>query len=129
MAKLLGVELECKEADFQVKMDKPEPDYAELVAATLHNTRIDPEDTLGCAQDVVANAAPGADAQLPAIVEADDKEVIYEIIFNLPDVELGDHVVSLDPPDPANALADVPVHGAVAATMVADINPKAEGRQ
>jgi hypothetical protein len=74
LAKLPGVKLESEEADFQVVMDKPEPNFAKLVAAALDNAWIDPDNRLRCAQDVVANAAPGADALLLAIVEADDKQ-------------------------------------------------------
>jgi hypothetical protein len=107
--------------------NKPEPNFAELAAMALGNTGIDPDDRLQCTQDVVANAAPAADAQLPAITEADDKEVIYEITFNLPDVGLGDHVVPLDTPIPTNTPADIPVHVDVAAAIVADINPGEEG--
>ncbi len=120
------MELESEEADFQVVMDKPEPNFAKLAAAALDNARIGPDYRL---QHMVANAVLGADAPLPAIVEADDKEVIYEMMFDHPDVGLGDHMVPLEPPVLTDAPRVVPVHKVAAAAMVADINPKAKGRQ
>jgi hypothetical protein len=128
-AKLTGVDLESEEADVQVVTDKPEPDFAELAVTALDNAGVDPANILQFAQDVVANTAPAAVAQLPAIVEANDKEVMYKIMFDLPDVGLGDHVVPPDAAIPANALVDVPVHAAAAAAIVADMVPKAKRRQ
>jgi hypothetical protein len=121
LAKLPGVELESEEADFQVVLDEPEPAFAELAAGALDNAGIDPNNRLQCAQDVVVNAALGADAQLLAVVEANDKEVVYEITFDLPDAGLGDHMIPPDPPVPADAPADVDIHGAMAAVIVADM--------
>jgi hypothetical protein len=63
------------------------------------------------------------------IVEADDKEVVYEITSNLPDAGLGDHVAPLDAPILANAPADVPVLMDMTAAIVADVNPKEEGQR
>ncbi len=78
---------------------------------------------------MVGNAAPAADAQLPEIVEANDEEVVYEIMFDLPDAGLKDDVVPPDVPIPADAPADIPVHVAMAAAIVADVVPEVEGQQ
>jgi hypothetical protein len=65
-AKLPGVELESEEVDFQVMTNKPQPNFAKLVATALDNAGIDPDNRLQRTQDVVVNVAPVADVQLPA---------------------------------------------------------------
>jgi hypothetical protein len=85
LAELPGVELESEKAIFQVMMDKPEPNFAELAATALDNAGLDPDNRLQHTQDVLANAVQAEDAQIPAIVEANHEEVVYEIMFDLPD--------------------------------------------
>jgi hypothetical protein len=81
-AKLPGVVLEDNIDDDQVVTDELEPDFAKLAAAALKNGGINPQDQL-CAAQQVADATPG-----PAVIKADQDEIVYKITFDLPDAGL-----------------------------------------
>ncbi len=83
---LPGVELEAEERDFTPVSDEPEADFRELVAAVHHNAGIGTEERLRTAQEAASNA-PGGVHQ-PAVVEADEDKIVYEITFDLPDAGL-----------------------------------------
>jgi hypothetical protein len=85
-AKLPGVELEAEERDFTPVSDEPEADFRELAAAALHNTGIDMEEQLRAAQEAASDAS--VDAHQPAVVEADEDKIVYEITFDLPNAGL-----------------------------------------
>ena len=86
-----GVELESEEADFSAVTDDPEPDFEQLAAAALDNAGINPQDRLHAAQaaHTAAEAAQAAAAAAfehwrPALVEANQDKIMYEIVFDLP---------------------------------------------
>ncbi len=108
LAKLPGVELECELADDQVVTDEPEPNFAELVVAALKNVGIDPHDRLQSVQAAAAAARP----QEPALIEANDDKIVYEIILDLPDA-------GLIQPDPSH---NDGAHVAPAAHIVNDVH-------
>ena len=78
-AELPGVELESEERDFQTVTDKPEPDFRDLAGAALHNAGIDANEMIRNAQGEHAQA-PG-----PALIDANEDEIVYELTFDLPD--------------------------------------------
>jgi hypothetical protein len=81
-AELPGVELESEEQDFQTVMDEPEPDFRNLAGAALHNAGID-------TNEMVRNAQGGhAQAQGPALIDANEDKIVYKLTFNLPDASL-----------------------------------------
>jgi hypothetical protein len=95
-----GVELKSEEADYTAVTDEPEPDFEQLAATALDNAGIDPQDCLCSAQAVAATAPLRAG---PALVEANDDKIVYEITFDLPDAGLaGGNVIQDDTlPPPA----------------------------
>ena len=93
---LPGVELEYEEPDFEVVMDKPEPDFCKLAAAALNNAGIDLVNRLCAARDVAV--AKAATRSKPTLVEANNDKIMYEITFDLPNAGLG--VVPPDAPPP-----------------------------
>jgi len=103
-----GVEIESEEADFSAVTDDPEPDFEQLAAAALDNAGINPQDRLHAAQaaHTAAEAARAAAAAAfehrgPALVEANQDEIVYEITFDLPDAGLiGGNAVTVHPPAP-----------------------------
>ncbi len=101
------MELECELADDQVVTDEPEPDFAELAAAALENAGIDPHDRSQSAQ-----ATAAARPQEPALIEAKDDKIVYEIILDLPDA-------GLIQPNPSH---DDGAHAAPTAHIVNDVH-------
>ncbi len=83
-AELPGVELEAEECDYQTITDEPEPDFRDLVGATLHNAGIDANAIIRNAQGDNVPQARG-----PALIKADEDEIVYELTFELPDAGLG----------------------------------------
>ena len=81
-AELPGVLLEDEDADLQVVTDEPEPDFAEQATAALHNVGIDTSDCLQAAQQATL-PHPG-----PALIEANDDKIVYEITFDMPNAGL-----------------------------------------
>ena len=113
--------LECDEDDeaFEVVTDEPEPDFEDLAAAALDNANIDTGGRLraarAAAEAPAQNAAADAPAQNgPRIIESQaPDEIVYDIIFDLPDaglipgappdfdVELTEDPAPAPPPGPA----------------------------
>jgi hypothetical protein len=85
-AKLPGVELEEEERDYRTVMDD-EPDFRHQADAALQNAGIDAAEMIRRAQ------GDEHKRQGPALVEADEDEIVYEITFDPPDAGLA-------PPDP-----------------------------
>ncbi len=105
-AELPGVLLEDKDINLQVVTDDPEPDFAELAAAALDNAGINAQDRLQAAQQ---RPEP---TNGPALIEADNDKIVYEITFNLPNAGLGGtNVVPADhSAPPGGSAADPNVH-------------------
>jgi hypothetical protein len=100
-----GVELESEEADYAAVTDEPEPDFEQLATTTLDNAGINPQDCLCAAQAAAAAASLRAE---PALVEANEDKIVYEITFNLPDAGLTDgNVIQDDTPPPPAAGASI----------------------
>ncbi len=96
-AKLPGVDLEEKEFDFVPVTDKLTANFWDLATVALHNAGINADDRLQAARK--AAAAVGIEqAQEPAVVEADEEEIVYEATFDLPDVGLIPHNANLHNP-------------------------------
>ena len=64
--------------DRAVVFDEPEPDFAELAAAALDNARINANERIQAAAQRASMTAG------PALIEADDSEIVYEITFDMP---------------------------------------------
>jgi hypothetical protein len=79
------VELECEEADFNAITEEEEPDFRALAAAARDNAGIIPDVRIRAANN---NISVNAKPQGPAIVEADQDKIVYEITFDLPDAGL-----------------------------------------
>ncbi len=95
-AELPGVKLELEEMDeAPTIMEDPTPSFKDLTAHVLDNAGINHEDMLQAAHnraehEHVTNLGP-------AIIDANEDKILYEITFNLPDTGLhGDNAV---PPD------------------------------
>ena len=106
-AELPGVLLESEDnEDFQVVTDEPSPDFEDLAAMALDNAGIIPADHLRRANLAAEQALDRkAHARRPALVEADEDEVVYKLTFDLPDAGLG-NLVPPEPPAPAAAGGD-----------------------
>ncbi len=91
-AKLPEVELESEEEDFQVDMDEPAPDFVNHAAMALENVGINPNERIHQTHETAADGAPGS--RLPAIIKANEDEVMYKITFDLPDLLPKDDVPS-----------------------------------
>ncbi len=79
------MELEREEADFNTITEEEEPDFRALAAAALDNYGINLDVQIRAANNNIGvNAEPWG----PAIVEADQDEIVYEITFDLPDAGL-----------------------------------------
>ena len=63
-------------------MDEPEPDFQDLAGDALYNAGINADEALRRAN--LGNTPPA-----PAVVEAEDDELVYEITLDLPDAGLG----------------------------------------
>ncbi len=101
-AELPGVPLEEEVVDHQAVMDEDEPNFRVLTARALDNANINPAAYLWAARTAEAQpVAPG-----PALIDADEDEIIYKLTFDLPDAGLappiapdGVAVVPHDAPD------------------------------
>jgi hypothetical protein len=80
-----GVELERKEAKFTAITNEDKSDFWALAAAALNNAGIDPNVRIRAASNHIDN---NANQQGPALVEASQDEIVYEIFFDLPDAGL-----------------------------------------
>ncbi len=83
-AELPGVELEAEERDYQTITDEPELDFRDLAGAALHNAGID---TNAIIWNTHGDDVP--QAREPALIKADEDEIMYELTFELPDARLG----------------------------------------
>jgi hypothetical protein len=81
-AELPGVELKAKEKDFTPVSDELEAYFRKLAAAALHNAGTDTQEQLRAAQEAASDAP--VDVHRPAVIEADEDEIVYEITFDLP---------------------------------------------
>ena len=105
-AELPGVALEEQERKFQTITEEPEPEFRDFADAALHNAGID-------ADDALRRANLGAARNGPAIIDAEDDEIVYELTFDLPDAGLqpmtGDAAVVLGDNRNDNTAAVIPV--------------------
>ena len=81
-AELPGVELESEERDYQMITDEPVPDFRDLSRAVLHNAGVDANKMIWNAQGEHVHVTG------PALIEADEDEIVYELTFDLPDAGL-----------------------------------------
>ncbi len=99
-------QLDSEEGKFKAGTEEPQQDFETLAAAALDNARIDPHDHLRdarAAQEAGGNLTNPAG---PAVVQADGDEIVYKIIFNLPDAGLA----KPNPPMDVNQqLGDAPI--------------------
>ena len=105
--------LEDEDINLQVVTDDPEPNFAELAAAALDNAGINTQD---CLQAVQQGLGP---TNGPALIEADNDEIVYEITFDLPNAGLGGaNVVPADHgAPPGGPAADANVHNLATETV------------
>ncbi len=87
-AELPGVELEEDKGAYQTVTNKPEEKFRDMAAVALNNTGIDPDARLCPAYQIAEDAREHNGARGPAVVEANDNEIVYEVTFDLPDVDL-----------------------------------------
>ena len=74
-AELPGVELEEDEHKYQTETDKPKADFCDLADTVLHNAGINADNML---RKVQARVAAEMEQQGPALVEADEVEIVYK---------------------------------------------------
>jgi hypothetical protein len=87
-AKLPGVPLEVEVVDHRAVTDEDEPDFRVLVARALDNANINPAAHLRATRAAEAQpVTPG-----PTLIDADEDEIIYELMFDLPDAGLVPHI-------------------------------------
>ena len=79
-AELPGVALEEHEQDFQPVTDETPADFRDLAGDALYNAGINPDEALRRANLV--------NETQPAVIEADNDELVYELTFDLPDAGL-----------------------------------------
>ena len=105
-AELPGAALEKQECELQTIMEEPEPEFRDFAEAALHNAGIDADEALWRAH--LGTARDG-----PAIIDAKDNEIVYQLTFNLPDTGLqpadGDAAVVLGDDRNNNTAAVIPV--------------------
>jgi hypothetical protein len=105
-AELPGVALEEQEREFQTITEEPEPEFQDFAEAALHNAGID-------ADEALRRAHLGTALDGPAIIDAEDDKIVYELTFDLPDAGLppadGDAAVVLGDDRNDNTAAVIPV--------------------
>jgi hypothetical protein len=84
---LPGVVMEDKMDDTAAVVEDDEPDFRDLAAITLNNAGINPQKQLGAAQTTAAALIPFP-AGGPAIIDAKEDEIVYELTFDFPDTGL-----------------------------------------
>jgi hypothetical protein len=92
--------------------DEPEADFRELAAAALHNAGINMEERLQAAREAASDAP--VDVHQPAVVEANEDKIVYEITFDLPNAGL---------PGEGQSQLQVPLGNNWDNTMIAPIVP------
>jgi hypothetical protein len=85
---LPGVELDEDKGAYQTVTNKPEDKLRDMAAVALNNMGINPNARLRAARQIAKDARERDGARGPAIVEADDNEIVNEITFDLPDAGL-----------------------------------------
>jgi hypothetical protein len=118
-AELPGVPLEVEVVDHWAVMDKDEPNFRVIAARALDNANIDPAAHLQAAH--VAEAQPVAPG--PALIDADEDEIIYELMFDLPDAWLAPPIA---PDGIAMVLHDAPNVHAFEPNPAEDTKPAIE---
>ena len=118
-SELPGVTLEDEDVDEAVVSDEPEPDFAELAAAALDNAGINANQRIQAAAQR-ANTGSG-----PAVIEAEDDEIVYEITFEMPDDGLmGDGAAVADIAVPVNDTVQELAHKTVDILTDTDDTPR-----
>jgi hypothetical protein len=88
-AELPGMPQEEEVVEHRAVMDEDEPNFRVLVARALDSTNIDPAAHLQAARAAEAQPVrPG-----PALIDADEDKIIYELMFDHPDVGLATHIL------------------------------------
>ncbi len=96
-AELPGVPLEEEVVDYWAVTDKDEPNFRVLAARALDNANINPAAHLRATRAAEAQpVVPG-----PALIDANEDEIIYNLTFDLPDARLA-------PPIAPDGVAVVP---------------------
>jgi hypothetical protein len=75
--KLPGVELKKEEQGYQTVTDKLEDEFWDMAAIALNNAEIDPDAQLRVARNTAVPGGEHNQPQGPALVEANDEEIVY----------------------------------------------------
>ncbi len=119
LAELPGVKLEDKEDSRHAVIEEEEPDFQDLATRALENAGIDTEESIWA----VNNLPPTALLQGgPALVEADNDEIAYELTFDLPNAGLGIVESNIPPAEPT--LGDDQDNTVVAPVVAAEDKPE-----
>ena len=119
LAELPGVTLEDKEDSTHMVIEEEEPNFQDLAARALQNAGIDTEECIWAANNLPPAALP---QDGPALVEDDDDEIVYELIFDLPKAGLCAVEPNIPPADPT--LGDDQDNMVVAPVAAADDKPE-----
>jgi hypothetical protein len=101
LAELPGVTLEDKEDSTHAVIEEEEPNFSDLAARALENAGVDTEERIQAANNLPPAALP---QDGPALVEANNDEIMYQLTFNLPYAGLG--VIEPNIPPAAPTLGD-----------------------
>ena len=104
--------LDSTEKDFQVVTSEPTPNFEDLAAMVLDNAGIIPTDHIwqaNLAADIIEVQDMGHAAGNPALIEANDNEVMHKLIFNLPDTRLR-NIIPPNPPVPQIDAENMPIN-------------------
>jgi hypothetical protein len=110
-AEIPGVPLEEEEEEYEVVTDEPEMVFEELAVAVLDNAGIDAEARV-CDARAAMNAAKAAAVAVaarpngPRLIKAFKDNIVYDIMFDLPDVGLMPPGDDPKPEKPATAPDD-----------------------
>ncbi len=78
-------------------IEKEEPNFRDMAARALDDAGIDTEERIRAANNLPPAALP---QDGPALVEADNDKIVYELTFDLPDAGLGVVESNIPPAEP-----------------------------
>ncbi len=96
VAELPGVTLEDNMDNSVAVVEDYKPNFRDLAAIALDNVGIDPQECLRAAQAAAAGEAAVPETGGPAIIDAEEDEIIYELTFDLPDVGIQQNNKGID---------------------------------
>jgi hypothetical protein len=81
-AELPGVTLGDKEDPTHAVIEEEQPNFQDLAARALESAGIDAEEHIQAANNLASAVLP---QKAPALVEARNDDIVYEVMFDLPD--------------------------------------------